>query len=54
MAVEDDFNPPPPGGSTPTGAAVLSSARYLLRRASANVTRTIVLAIQSISPRPVG
>ncbi len=33
-----------PGGSTPTGAAVLAGARYLLRRASANVSRTIVLA----------
>jgi len=43
-----------PSGRTPTGTAVLYGARYLLRRAAADVSRTIVLATDGAPTCSVG
>ena len=43
-----------PSGRTPTGAAVLYGARYLLQRAATNVSRTIVLATDGAPTCTVG
>jgi hypothetical protein len=43
-----------PNGRTPTGAAILYGARYLLRRAASNVSRTLVLATDGAPTCTVG